>query len=267
MSDEPASTRPSAGQEQGRRLDAALVERGLSPSRAQARAAIEAGRVRVDGVVVDKPSRWVDPVAVIEAGRAHPWASRGGLKLDHAFSVFGVDVSGRACLDIGASTGGFTDVLLARGAKRVLAVDVGRDQMLARLKADPRVVSREGLDARALTPELLVEALGEPPSMVVCDASFISLAKVAGPALDLAAHDAELVALMKPQFEVGRAHIGKGGVVTDAAAIDAAAREVETWLQRSGWTVVGWTDSPIAGGDGNRERLAHARLTRIRAAD
>lgn len=234
-----------------RRLDVELVRRGLSPSRGQAREAIEAGKVRVDGVAATKPGQQVNGATRIEAEALHPWVSRGGLKLEHALAVFGIDVAGQACLDIGSSTGGFTDVLLTRGARRVVAVDVGTGQLHPKLKADPRVVLLESTDARNLTAEMLVE----PPAVLVCDASFIGLAKLLGRPLELAAPDAVLVALFKPQFEVGRDHIGKGGIVSDEAAKDVAAAALTDWLRQVGWNVLQWADSPIAGGDGNRERL------------
>lgn len=238
-----------------RRLDIELVQRGLFSSRAQAQAAIEAGKVIVDGAVASKPGIAVGPDVVIEAQPAHPWVSRGGVKLAHALDAFAVFPQGRACLDVGASTGGFVDVLLSRGARRVVAVDVGRDQLHPKLRADSRVISLEGTDARELTAELL----GESPMLVVCDASFIGLAKVLGKALSLAGPGADLVALFKPQFEVGPAHVGKGGLVSDATATDAAANTVEDWLRSQGWVLIAWTPSPIAGGDGNQERLLHAR--------
>lgn len=241
-----------------RRLDVELVQRGLAPSRAQARAAIEAGKVSVDGQLAQKPGQLVREDARIEAEPAHPWVSRGGVKLDHALAVFGVDPVGRACLDIGASTGGFADVLLTRGARRIVAVDVGRDQIHPRILSDARVISCEATDARNLTADML----GEPPSLIVCDASFIGLAKLLGPALTLAAPKAQLIALFKPQFEVGPAHVGRGGIVSDAAAVDQAAASLEAWLAEAGWPVDQWTDSPIAGGDGNRERLLLAQSRR-----
>lgn len=244
-----------ASNSQPRRLDIELVQRGLFSSRARAQAAIEAGKVLVDGVVAAKPGVIVRPDAVIEAEPAHPWVSRGGVKLAHALDVFGLPPAGQACLDVGASTGGFTDVLLSRGARQVVAVDVGRGQLHAKLRADKRVISLEGTDARDLTAAMI----GESPTLVVCDASFIGLAKVLGKALSLAAPQADLVALFKPQFEVGPAHVGKGGLVSDAAATDTAARVIEGWLRSEGWVVVAWTPSPIAGGDGNQERLVHAR--------
>lgn len=238
-----------------RRLDVELVRRGLMASRAQARAAIEAGKVLVDGTLATKPGLSVTAQAVIAAQPAHPWVSRGGLKLVHALDTFGVDPAGRACLDVGSSTGGFTDVLLSRGARRVVAVDAGRDQLHARLRTDPRVVSLEATDARDLTPDLL----GEPPTLIVVDASFIGLAKLLARPLDLAAPDAVLVGLFKPQFEVGPAHVGRGGIVSDREAVERSAAEFEAWLTARGWPVAAWTQSPIAGGDGNLERLFLAK--------
>ena len=237
--------------EETRRLDIELVRRGLSPSRGQAREAIETGKVRVEGNLAAKPGQLVTATTRIEAEPLHPWVSRGGLKLDHALTTFGVDVSGQHCLDIGSSTGGFTDVLLARGARRVVAVDVGTGQLHPRLQADSRVVSLESTDARNLTAKGVIE----PPTILVCDASFIGLAKLLGPPLQLAAPHASLVALFKPQFEVGREHVGKGGIVSNEVAKEAAATALIHWLQQAGWRVKAWTDSPITGGDGNRERL------------
>lgn len=239
------------GDTEARRLDVELVRRGLVSSRAQARAAIEAGKVSVDGFQAHKPGQLVRGDTALVAEPAHPWVSRGGLKLDHALTVFGVDVAGKACLDVGASTGGFTEVLLARGARRVVAVDVGRDQLHEKLKRDPRVHALESTDARSLTSAML----GEPPDVIVCDASFIGLAKLLGPALALAARGAQLVALFKPQFEVGPAHVGRGGIVSDRAATDTAADALGIWLADRGWPVSKWTESPIPGGDGNRELL------------
>jgi len=234
-----------------RRLDVELVQRGLAPSRAQAREAIETGKVTVNGVLATKAGQVVSDSALIEAIPLHPWVSRGGIKLAHALDVFKVDPAGRHCLDIGSSTGGFTDVLLSRGARRVVAVDVGSGQLHPRLRDDPRVISLESTDARSLAPDAIIE----PPTLLVCDASFIGLAKLLAVPLSLAAPDARLVALFKPQFEVGRENIGKGGIVTDLAATDAAAQALTAWLDQAGWAVRAWTDSPIAGGDGNRERL------------
>ncbi|MFT3725487.1 MAG: TlyA family RNA methyltransferase [Hyphomonadaceae bacterium] len=238
-----------------RRLDVELVSRSLMASRAQARAAIEAGKVMVEGVVALKPGMLVTRTHKIDAEPAHPWVSRGGLKLDHALHTFGVDPAGRACLDVGSSTGGFTDVLLARGARHVVAVDVGSGQLHPKLRSDPRVSSLESTDARALTAAMI----GEAPTLVVCDASFIGLAKLLGRPLQLAADGAELVGLFKPQFEVGPAHVGRGGLVSDVAATNAAAASLEVWLAGEGWPVKKWGDSPILGGDGNAERLFYAR--------
>lgn len=234
-----------------RRLDVEMVQRGLAASRAQARESIEAGKVTVNGVLAAKPGQPVTDTTVIEADRLHPWVSRGGIKLAHALDVFQIDPEGRHCLDIGSSTGGFTDVLLSRGARRVVAVDVGVGQLHPRLHDDSRVVSRESTDARNLDASMLLE----PPTLLVCDASFISLSKLLAVPLSLAASDARLIALFKPQFEVGRENIGKGGIVTDQAATDAAAKAFEAWIVQQGWRIGAWADSPITGGDGNRERL------------
>jgi 23S rRNA (cytidine1920-2'-O)/16S rRNA (cytidine1409-2'-O)-methyltransferase len=245
----------SNGPDKSERLDVELVKRGLMVSRAQARAAIEAGKVRVDGVPASKPSAMVTPSSSIEAEPAHPWVSRGALKLEHALQAFKVDPKGLFCLDVGASTGGFTEILLHHGARRVFAVDTGHSQLHQKLKADSRVENRESTDARDLTAEML----GEAPDLIVCDASFIGLAKVLERVLDLASPHATLVALFKPQFEVGPAHVGKGGIVNDLAATDRAAEALENWLVSRGWAVEGWHPSPVLGGDGNRERLFYAK--------
>ncbi len=237
-----------------RRLDHELVLRGLRETRTRAQAAIAAGCVSVNGVVVRKASQRVDASAHIQAAPDHPYVSRGALKLSHGLDVFGVDPRGRYCLVLGASTGGFTDVLLARGAEHVIAVDVGRDQLHPKLAGDPRVVDASPLDARCLTRDHFVQA----PSVLVCDVSFISLGKMIAQPLALAAPDAELVALFKPQFEVGWDHIGKGGLVRADAPVDGALAAIKAQLADLGWPVVGDVDSPIAGGDGNRERLLHA---------
>lgn len=247
----------NADEDGHRRLDVELVRRGFFSSRSQAQAAIEAGKVRVGGVVARKPGLAVAAEAIIEAEAAHLWVSRGGVKLSHALQAFGVDPAGQACLDVGASTGGFTEVLLALGARRVVAVDVGRGQLHPRLQSDLRVVSLEATDARDLT----LEMIGERPSLIVCDASFIGLAKVLARALALAAPAAGLVCLFKPQFEVGPTHVGKGGIVSDSVAADAAAAGAEAWLVSVGWSVAGWTPSPILGGDGNAERFLFATRT------
>ena len=234
-----------------KRADLLLVERGLFESRAQAQAAIAAGQVTADGTPVRKPSDALRPDAVLQAAPAHPWASRGGLKLAAALDAFVIDPSGRVCLDVGASTGGFTDVLLARGAARVYAVDVGREQLHPRLRTDARVVSLEATDIRTLAP------VSPPPSLVVVDVSFISLKLVLPPALALAAKPAQLVALIKPQFEAGRAHLKKG-IVHDAAIRRQVCDEMSTFVASLGWTVKDLVPSPITGRDGNHEFLITA---------
>ena len=237
-----------------KRVDIILVELGLFPTRARAQAAIAAGLVSVDGAVVAKSSENIDPSARIEASAPHPWVSRGGVKLAAALEEFALDPNGLACLDVGASTGGFTDVLLARGARRVVAVDVGHGQLDPRLRADPRVVALENADARQLTPAML----GEPPQAIVCDVSFISLRLVLPPVLALAAKPAWLVALIKPQFEAGRENLVKGAV-KDPAIHARVCDEIRDCVENLGWTSVGLIASPIAGGDGAREFLYAAR--------
>jgi 23S rRNA (cytidine1920-2'-O)/16S rRNA (cytidine1409-2'-O)-methyltransferase len=236
------------------RADLLLVERGLFDSRAKARAAIEAGGVSSAGRRVEKASELIDAEAEIVAQAAHPWVGRGALKLVGALDLWPIAVEGRAVLDVGASTGGFTEVCLARGAARVFAVDVGRGQLHASLAGDPRVTALEATDARTLSADLIPQ----PPGLVVCDVSFIGLAKALPAALSLAAPGADLVALVKPQFEVGRDHVGKGGVVKDPAEQARAVAEVSAFLEGSGWTVQASTDSPITGADGNREFLLWA---------
>jgi len=236
------------------RVDVALCERGLFESRAKAREAILAGLVEVDGRRIAKPSQLVAPDAEIVAQALYPYVSRGGVKLAHALEAFGVDAKDRHCLDVGASTGGFTDALLRSGARHVVAVDVGHDQLHEKLRRDARVTSLEGLDARALTTEHLTEA----PSLIVVDASFISLALVLPSALGLAASGAELVALVKPQFEAGR-KAGKKGVVRDEAVHAQVCARVSAEVEALSWRVLGLIASPIEGGDGNREFLLHAR--------
>lgn len=239
------------------RLDQALVARGLSPSRARARDSILRGRVSVDGAVVTKPGQPVAPGAALAVDDpADAYVSRAALKLVAGLDAFAVPVEGRRALDIGASTGGFTQVLLQRGAVHVTAIDVGHGQLHADLAGDPRVTSIEGLNARDLGPAHLAAA----PDIVVSDVSFISLTLALPPALTLAAPGADLVALVKPQFEVGRAGIGKGGLVRDPAAGKAAAERIADWLGgRDGWQICGLIPSPLAGGDGNEEYLLGAR--------
>ena len=236
------------------RADLLLVARGLFDSRAKARAAIEAGGVTADGKLVAKPSEMLADDAAIEATAAHPWVGRGALKLEHALSLWPVSVEGKVVLDVGASTGGFTEVCLAAGARRVYAVDVGRGQLHARLAGDPRVVALEGLDARSLTAAQVPEA----PGLVVCDLSFIGLAKALPAALGLAEEGADLVALVKPQFEVGPERVGKGGLVKDDSARAQALEDVKAFLVESGWRVQASADSPIEGGEGAREYLLWA---------
>lgn len=236
------------------RADLALVARGLFESRAKAQEAISAGLVRVEGRLVRKASEPIGAFENVEAQAPYPWVSRGGVKCAAALDLFGFDPSGRTCLDIGASTGGFTQVLASRGAARVYAVDVGHGQLHDKVRADVRVISMEGQDARTLTAEMFFE----PPSLVVCDASFISLTLVLPPVLALCAPKAELAALIKPQFEVGRANVVKG-IVRDDAARQRACTTISELLVGLGWTIVGLAPSPIEGGDGNIEFLIGAR--------
>nr|WP_295110988.1 TlyA family RNA methyltransferase [uncultured Caulobacter sp.] len=238
-----------------KRIDVLLVERGMFDSRAKARAAIEAGLVRVGDRVVSKASDAVDEDAEIVAEAAHPWVGRGALKLVHALDLWPVAVEGRVAVDVGASTGGFTEVMLSRGAAKVFAVDVGRDQLHARLKGDARVVDLSGVDARAVDAALLPQA----PQLVVSDVSFISLTKALPAALALAEQGADLVALIKPQFEAGRDFVGKGGLVKDLEVIARVEREIVAFLEASGWSVKGLAESPITGGEGQVERLVWAQ--------
>ena len=233
------------------RADQLLVERGLFESRTRAQAAIAAGLVTANGIVLRKPSDRVAIDAVIEAAPEHPWVSRGGLKLCAALDHFGFDPVGRACLDVGASTGGFTDVLLQRGAARVIAVDVGYGQLHPRLRADARVTVLERTNVRALTE------LPYSPDLVVCDVSFISVRTALPPALRLAAPGWEAVVLVKPQFEAGRGDVGKGGVVRDPEVRRRVVREVaEAALAWQGRTAAA-VDSGVPGPKGNREVFLH----------
>ena len=238
------------------RADAALVERSLAENRTRAQALIMAGLVFSGETRIDKPGQMLTAGAPLEVrGRDHPWASRGGLKLAKALDHFAFDPSGLVCLDIGASTGGFTDVLLTHGAVKVYAVDVGKGQLAWRLRNDPRVVVLEGLNARYLSRAEVPEPIG----LVVCDASFIGLETVLPAPMSLAANRARLVALIKPQFEVGKGRVGKGGVVRDAALHEEVCAHIVDWIgMQPDWRVIGVTESPITGPKGNKEFLIAA---------
>ncbi len=238
------------------RIDQYLVEAGLAESRARAQALIMAGQVMVGEAKAQKAGQQVAPDAAVRLlGKDHPWVSRGGLKLDHALAEFGIDVVGAAAMDVGSSTGGFTDVLLSRGAAHVFAVDSGTNQLAWKLRDDPRVTVHEQTSARILTDE----HIPRPVDIIVCDASFISLAKVLERPLSFARGGAQLIALIKPQFEAQRSEIGKGGVVRDPAVHQRVCDEVCSWLSESGWSVEGLTTSPITGPKGNIEFLIWAR--------
>ena len=242
------------------RADLLLVRRGLAASRERARSMIAGGLVSVDGVVMTRPARRLAAAADVTVSTPDmTWVSRAALKLIGGLDVFPqIDPSGLHCVDIGASTGGFTEVLLSRGAAHVVSIDVGHGQIHPRLADDPRVESREGVNARSL----MADDFTTPPELVVCDASFISLAKVLPAVMRVAAPGAGLLALIKPQFEVGRAAIGKGGVVRDAKVVRDAVAMVENWLAVDmGWHLIGTTPSPIDGQDGNREFLLAGRKT------
>ena len=238
------------------RLDQALVERGLAPSRARAQGAIKAGHVMVNGRAVSKPAMQVHPSDEIELSELeHPYVSRAALKLVHGLDRFGIAVEGRNALDLGASTGGFTQVLLERGAAHVIAIDVGHDQLHENLRADPRVTMIEGLNAKDVDEKTVTELF----DLIVCDLSFISLKKALPATLSLAPPGTDLVALIKPQFEVGKGRLGKGGVVKEEGLHDEVCADIAEWLSSlPGWTVEGIEPSPIEGGDGNREFLIAA---------
>lgn len=237
------------------RLDQRLVASGLATSRARAQELIRAGQVAIDGVAASKPSQIPDEKAVLSiTGEVRPWVSRGALKLEHALDRFEITPTNRVVLDLGASTGGFTQVCLARGATKVYAVDVGRGQLHPEIAADPRVVEHSGVNAK----DLDIWLAPEPIELLVADLSFISLAKALPAPLALTAPRAQAVLLVKPQFEVGPDRVGKGGIVKDAAARAEAATDVATWLQARGWRILGECVSPILGGDGNEERLLAA---------
>jgi len=234
-----------------------LVSRGLAPSRARAQDLIKRGFVRVGGSICDKPAQDVKEHLAIEVSSEAPaFVSRGAEKLVAALERFGFDPAGRVCLDVGASTGGFTEVLLQRGASRIYAVDVGTAQLHPRLKDDPRVVSLENCDARALSRDEVPDAV----TAITVDVSFISVTKLLGPALQLAGPGAWMVVLVKPQFEAGRGNVGSGGIVRDEAARQGALENVRNWIdQQPDWSVVGDMPSPILGGSGNAEFLLGAR--------
>ncbi|MEE8612144.1 MAG: TlyA family RNA methyltransferase [Sphingomonas aquatilis] len=237
------------------RADQLLVDRGLAESKTRAQALVMAGLVFVDTRKVDKPGQALPVDAPIEVrGRDHPWVSRGGIKLAHGLDHVGWDVTGAVAIDVGSSTGGFTDVLLTRGAARVYAVDSGTNQLAWKLRQDPRVIVHEQTSARILT-----EAhIPEPIDLIVCDASFIGLSKVLERPMTFAREGARLLALIKPQFEAGREEVGKGGVVRDPAVHARVCDDVVAWLEASGWSVAGVTESPITGPEGNIEFLVAA---------
>lgn len=238
-----------------RRLDQELVVRGLAPSRARAQTLVTEGKVSVDGRIVEKSAFKVDGEDITLSGKPEKWVSRAAKKLVHALDRFGLTPQGIAA-DIGASTGGFTQVLLAHGASQVIAIDVGHGQMDPAVAADPRVTLRERVNARHMT-------VGDLPRLdwVVCDVSFISLTKALGPALAAVRPGGQAVCLVKPQFEVGRTQVGKGGVVRSSMARDRAVQTIENWIMHQGWLVQGVVQSPIAGGDGNIEYLLAAQRT------
>ena len=237
------------------RADQLLVERGLAESRAKAQALILAGLVFSGERKIDKAGQTLAADAPLEVrGREHPWVSRGGIKLAHALDHFGWDVAGAVALDVGSSTGGFTDVLLQRGAAKVYAIDVGTNQLAWKLRQDPRVVVHEQTNARYLDAQIVPE----PIDLLVCDASFIALAKVLDTAVDLVRPGGRMIALIKPQFESERHEIGKGGVVRDPAVHERVCAAAADWIEGRGWTVVGIDESPITGPEGNREFLLAA---------
>jgi 23S rRNA (cytidine1920-2'-O)/16S rRNA (cytidine1409-2'-O)-methyltransferase len=241
------------------RLDQALVDRGLAETKSAAQRMVMAGLVFSGERRLDKPGHAIAAETSLEVrGQPHPYVSRGGLKLEKGLDHFAIPVAGRIALDVGASTGGFTDLLLQRGATRVYAIDVGTNQLAWKLRQDPRVISMEKTNIRAITRK----EVPEPIDLIVCDASFIGLRTALPAALALAAPGAHLVALIKPQFEVGRGRVGKGGIVRDAALHEEVCATISDWLAaQPGWQVLGVTDSPIEGAEGNREFLIAGRLS------
>jgi 23S rRNA (cytidine1920-2'-O)/16S rRNA (cytidine1409-2'-O)-methyltransferase len=237
------------------RVDQMLVDRGLAESRTRAQALIMAGLVFAGTRKVDKPGQTLaEDVTLDVRGRDHPWVSRGGIKLAHGLDHFGWDVADTVAIDVGSSTGGFTDVLLSRGAARVYAVDSGTNQLAWKLRQDPRVIVHEQTSARILT----AAHIPEPVDLIVCDASFIGLAKVLERPMSFATPGARLLALIKPQFEAGRSEVGKGGVVRDPEVRTRVCDAVVAWLSASGWPVSGVVESPITGPEGNVEYLVAA---------
>jgi 23S rRNA (cytidine1920-2'-O)/16S rRNA (cytidine1409-2'-O)-methyltransferase len=237
------------------RVDLLLVARGLAESRTRAQALVMAGAVFSGERKIVKAGELLSDDSPLDVrGKDHPWVSRGGVKLDHGLTHFGFDVTGAIALDVGSSTGGFTDVLLSRGAAKVFAIDVGTNQLAWKLRQDPRVVVREQTNARSLDANIIPQ----PIDVVVCDASFISLAKVLEAPLRLARNGASLVALIKPQFEAGRSEVGKGGVVRDPKVHDRVCSDAMQWVSGQGWSVLGVVESPITGPEGNIEFLLGA---------
>jgi len=237
------------------RADQLLVDRGLAESRTRAQALILAGLAFVGDRKIDKAGQQIaEDAAISVKGRDHPWVSRGGIKLDHALTHLGWDIAGAVAIDVGSSTGGFTDVMLNRGAARVYAVDSGTNQLAWKLRQDDRVIVHEQTSARVLT----ADHIPEPVDLIVCDASFIALSKVLPVPMAFAKAGARLVALIKPQFEAERHEVGKKGVVRDAVVHARVCTEVRDWLERSGWRVVETVESPITGPEGNVEFLIAA---------
>lgn len=240
------------------RLDVQLVNRGLSPSREQARAVIMAGLVLVDGERQDKPgSKWKEDAQITVKGQPHPYVSRGGLKLEQAIRAFQLDLSEKVVLDIGASTGGFTDCALQHGAKLVYAIDVGYGQLAWRLRNDPRVVVMERVNFRHMQPQ---DLSGEPPQFACIDVSFISLRIILPVLLPFFTGEGEVVCLIKPQFEAGRENVGKKGIVRDPAVHESVLRDIIALTSSLGLKVAGLTHSPVRGGEGNIEFLCYLRL-------
>ncbi|OYY63051.1 TlyA family RNA methyltransferase [Sphingomonas sp. 28-62-11] len=244
------------------RIDQLIVDRGLAESRTRAQALVMAGLVYVGTRKIDKPGQTIADDAEIEVkGRDHPWVSRGGVKLAHGLDHFGWDVTGAVAIDVGSSTGGFTDVLLTRGAARVYAVDSGTNQLAWKLRQDERVIVHEQTSARILT----AAHIPEPVDLIVCDASFIALAKVLAVPIGFARPGARALVLVKPQFEAGREEVGKGGVVRDPAVHARVCAEATAWFEEQGWAVNGIVQSPITGPEGNVEFLLAAHLLEVSA--